>query len=133
ARLKERLGRGKVEVSLKFQPDPSAAAADMRINRELARSLLGAHAELAELAGGGVEPDLAHLLQWPGLIEQADGDIESAFEPAMALFGEAVEDLIAAREQEGRAIAAMLEQRLAGVAEQARTVRERLPAIREAV
>ncbi|WP_376695676.1 YicC/YloC family endoribonuclease [Wenzhouxiangella sp. EGI_FJ10305] len=132
-RLKDRLGRGKVEVSLKFQPDPAAAAADMRINIDVARNLLRAHDEIADLAGGSAEPDLVHLLSWPGLVEQVDSDLESAFEPALELLDEAIEDLIAAREQEGRAIAEMLEQRLAGIEAQARNVRERLPEIRQAL
>lgn len=133
SRLKASLGRGKVEVSLKFQPDPSAAASEMRINLDVARTLLRAHDEIADLAGGSAEPDLVHLLSWPGLIEQGDEDFESAHEPALALFDEAVEELIAAREQEGRAIAEMLEQRLAGVEFQAGAVRERLPDIRRAL
>ncbi|WP_376693767.1 YicC/YloC family endoribonuclease [Wenzhouxiangella sp. EGI_FJ10409] len=133
SRLKDRLGRGKVEVSLKFQPDPSAAAAEMRINLDVARTLLRAHDEIADLAGGSAEPDLVHLLSWPGLIEQSDGDLASAFEPALAAFDSAIDELIAAREQEGRAIADMLEQRLAGVESQARAVRERLPEIRSAL
>lgn len=133
ARLKERLGRGKVEVSLKYQPDASAAAAEMRINLDVARTLLRAHDEIADLAGGSAEPDLVHLLSWPGLIEQDDRDLASGFEPALALLDDAIEDLIAAREQEGRAIAEMLEQRLAGVESQARAVRDRLPEIRRAL
>jgi uncharacterized protein (TIGR00255 family) len=133
SRLKERLARGKVEVSLKFQPDSSATAADMRINLDVARSLLRAHDEIADLAGGSAEPDLVHLLSWPGLIEQVGSDLESAFEPALGLLDEAIDELIAAREQEGSAIAGMIEQRLTGVETQARTVRERLPEIREAL
>jgi len=132
-RLKDRLGRGKVEVSLKFQPDVAASAADLRINQDVARSLLRAHDDLAELARGSAEPDLVHLLSWPGLVEQASVDIESVHEPALALFDQAVDGLIAAREQEGRAIAGMLEQRLDGIAEQGRLVRERLPEIRSAL
>ncbi|MDZ7790763.1 MAG: YicC/YloC family endoribonuclease [Xanthomonadales bacterium] len=133
ARLQDRLGRGKVEVSLKFQPDSSANAAEMRINLDVARSLLRAHDEIADLAGGSAEPDLVHLLSWPGLIDQVDADLEPAFEPALALLDGAIEDLIAAREQEGGSIARMLEQRLAGIEAQGRMVRERLPAIREAL
>ncbi|RFF27309.1 MULTISPECIES: YicC/YloC family endoribonuclease [unclassified Wenzhouxiangella] len=132
-RLKERLGRGKVEVSLKFQPDPAVAAADMRINIDIARNLLRAHDDIADLAGGSAEPDLVHLLSWPGLVEQADSDLESAFDPALDLLDEAIDALVAAREQEGRAIADMLEQRLAGIEAQASAVRERLPSIREAL
>jgi len=133
SRLKDRLGRGKVEVSLKFQPDPAAAGAEMRINLDVARNLLRAHDEIADLAGGSAEPDLVHLLSWPGLIEQADSDLESTFEPALGMLDAAIEELIAAREQEGNAIAAMLEQRLAGVEAQAGAVRERLPEIRKAL
>jgi len=133
SRLKDRLGRGKVEVSLKVQADPSVAAAEMRINLDVARNLLRAHDEIADLAGGSAEPDLVHLLSWPGLIEQTEGDLESAFGDALELLDDAIADLIAAREQEGQAIAEMLEQRLAGIEAQARAVRERLPAIREAL
>jgi uncharacterized protein (TIGR00255 family) len=132
-RLKARLGRGKVDVSLKFQPDGSATAAEMRVNLELARSLLRVHDEIAELAGGSAEPDLVHLLSWPGLIEQGEGEFEQAYEPALEAFDRAIDELIAAREQEGRAIAEMLEQRLAGIETQSREVRERLPEIRRAL
>jgi uncharacterized protein (TIGR00255 family) len=131
-RFKDRLGRGKVDVGVRFQRD-GAAEADLRINQELARGLLRAHDELAALAGRGREPDLVQLLAWPGLVAQAETDIEAAQAPALALLDAAIDDLIAAREQEGRAIAAMLEQRLAGIETEAGRVRERLPAIREAV
>lgn len=131
-RFKDRLGRGKVEVGVRFQRDP-AVEAELGINQALARGLLRAHDELAALAGHGREPDLVRLLAWPGLVAQAETDIEAAREPALALLDGAIDDLIAAREQEGRAIAAMLEQRLAGIETEAARVRERLPAIREAV
>jgi uncharacterized protein (TIGR00255 family) len=133
SRLKDRLGRGKVEVSLKFQADAAASSTGLEVNFELARSLLRAHDEIAELAGGSAEPDLVHLLDWPGLIAQAEVDPATIHEPAMAAFDEAVDELIAAREQEGRAIAGMLEQRLAGIETQAVAVRERLPEIRQAL
>ena len=130
---KERLARGKLEVVLKFQRDPSAAAADMRINADLALGLLRAHDELIKLAGQAGAPDMLQLLSWPGLLEQGDLDPGEIHDPAMALLDGTVDDLIAAREREGEAIAVMVEQRLGGIDKQIAVVREHLPAIREAL
>jgi uncharacterized protein (TIGR00255 family) len=132
-RLKERLGRGKIEVSLRFQADPAAAGARLSINHDLARALVDAHDEIAELAGGSAEPDLVHLLDWPALIEQQRPDLDGDREQALTLLDEAIARLIEAREQEGRAIAEMLETRLDGIAGQVEIVRERLPEIRSAL
>lgn len=136
-RLQARLGRGKVEVNLKFLPDAGQAAARMTINAELAQGLLRAHEELASLATASgartAAADLVRLLSWPGLVEQADSDIEASFDEALALLDETLSDLIAAREQEGRAIAGMIEQRLQGVEEQLELVRSHLPEIRAAL
>ena len=130
---KDRLARGKLEVVLRFQRDPSAAAADMRLNAELAGGLLKAHDELIRLAGRSGAPDLLQLLNWPGVLEHGELDPGEIHDPALVLLDGAVDDLIAAREREGAAIAAMVEQRLAGIEEQIGRVREHLPAIRAAV
>ena len=131
--LKNGLGRGKVEVSLKFQADPAAASARLEVNHELARALVNAHDEIAELTGGSAKPDLVHLLDWPGLIVQERADLEDDRRQALELLDQAIAALIAAREQEGAAIAEMLESRLAGIAAQIAIVRERLPEIRTAL
>lgn len=132
-RLKERLARGKVEVTLKFRPDPAASVGQLGVNADLARSLLNAHAEIRRLAGTSAQPDLIHLLAWPGLIEQSGTDFETAAKTALELFDRAVDELLAARGQEGQAIAEMLEQRLTGIDEQVALVRKHLPEIRAAV
>ena len=132
-RLKNRLGRGKVEVSLKFHADPVATSARLEVNHELARALVDAHDEIAEMAGGSAEPDLVHLLDWPGLIVQEGADLEDDRIRALELLDQAIAALIASREQEGAAIAEMLESRLAGMAVQIAIVRERLPEIRSAL
>ena len=132
-RFKERLGRGKVEVSLRFQADPATTSARLEVNHELARALVDAHDEIAEMAGGSAEPDLVHLLNWPGLIVQEHADLEDDRVQALELLDQAIAALVAAREQEGAAIAEMLESRLAAMASQVEVVRERLPEIRTAL
>jgi uncharacterized protein (TIGR00255 family) len=130
ARFKDALSRGKVEASLRFQADPAAASADLRLNGDLARALVRCHDELAALSGGAADPDLVHLLDWPGMIVQERPDFEAEREAAGKLLDEAIAALIEAREQEGAAIAEMIESRLVGIEQQVAIVREHLPAIR---
>jgi uncharacterized protein (TIGR00255 family) len=130
ARFKDALSRGKVEANLRFQADPAAASADLRLNGDLARALVRCHDELAALSGGAADPDLVHLLDWPGMIVQERPDFEAEREAAGKLLDEAIAALIEAREQEGAAIAEMIESRLVGIEQQVAIVREHLPAIR---
>src|SRR5690625_7777117 len=116
--LKARLGRGKVEATLRYHPDPASAAARLALNTDLARSLLVAHDELAGLVepeGRNSPPDLVRLLAWQGLIDQAEDDLTQEFERVMAEIDEAIDDLEAARCQSGQAIDDMITPHLAVV------------------
>ena len=132
-RFKQALSRGKVEASLRFQADAAAASADLRLNTDLARALVRCRDELAGLSGGAADPDLVHLLDWPGMIIQERPDFDAERAAALTLLEDAVAALIAAREQEGQAIAEMIETRLAGIAGQVAEVRSYLPQIRTAL
>jgi len=132
-RLKKTFSRGKIEVNLRYQPDPAAQAATLELNVSLARSLLRQHEVLAKLAGSAAEPDLVRMLAWPGLIIEQRLDFESERTRALDLFDVCIDDLSAARAQEGRAIVDMLEPRLAGILEQVAIVRQHLPEVRRAL
>jgi uncharacterized protein (TIGR00255 family) len=105
----------------------------LRLNAELARALVRCHDELAGLSGGAADPDLVHLLNWPGLIVQERPDFEAEREAALTLLDDAIVALIEAREQEGSAIAEMIESRLAGIETQVEAVAAHLPEIRQAL
>ncbi|MEN1726918.1 MAG: YicC/YloC family endoribonuclease [Pseudomonadota bacterium] len=132
--LKARLHRGKVEANFRFQPDAAAASAEIKLNPELAKALLGAHGELAALNGAdAAQPDLVRLLSWPGVVVTERPDLENERGLALTLLDQAIDALIAAREQEGQALAEMIEARLVGIEAQVTEVRAHLPAIREAL
>lgn len=131
--FKRRLARGKVDATLRFQPDPAAAGSSVELNRPLAGALLGQVRALGEMGGVAGEPDLVRLLSWPGVVVEQRPDFEAERERALALLERALDALLEARATEGRAIAAMLESRLDGIVEQVGKVREHLPAVREAL
>jgi len=132
-RFKQRFSRGKIEINLRYLPDPAAEAATLELNQALARSLLNRLAELQKLAGDTSEQDLTRLLAWPGMITEQRPDFDDERVRALGLLDRAIDDLADARCQEGRAIAGMLTPRLDSILDQVARVREHLPAVREAL
>ncbi|MBS3743074.1 MAG: YicC family protein [Wenzhouxiangellaceae bacterium] len=133
ARFKQRFSRGKIEINLRYQPDPAAEAATLELNEALARSLLARLERLQKLAGDTAEQELIRLLAWPGMIIEQRPDFDAERARALDLLDCCIDDLAAARAQEGRAIADMLRPRLDGILEQVAKVRKHLPAVREAL
>ncbi len=129
--FKQSLQRGKVEAGLRFQPEPGAESAHLTLDAQLAQRLGQLVRDLAAHTGShAAEPDLVRLLGWPGVVVQERLDFDDERGAAMELLGEALAALVAAREQEGAAIAAMIEERLAGIERQVAEVRAHLPEIR---
>ncbi len=131
SRFKQRVQRGKIEAGLRFQADPAVESARLQLNEELATGLGRLIEELGNHTPGAAQPDMAQLLAWPGLVIQQRPDFEDERTAAMALLDEALDALIAAREQEGAAIAEVIESRLVGIEVQVEQVRGHLPQIRE--
>ena len=123
-----RLGRGKVECALYFRRAFNEDA-EMQIDTDLVE-LIGHRisdvtAKLPNVAA--VNP--IEILRWPGVVQQAEVDIE----PLVAQAGELLEVALAAigemRASEGARIADMLEARCAEIAEIAKNVRTRMPEV----
>ena len=132
-RFKQRLNRGKLEAGLRFQADAALESSSLQLNESLAQGLGRLVRELARHTGGAAEADAVRLLSWPGLVTQERLDFEGERAAAMTLLDEALSALIEAREQEGLAIAEMIETRLRGIDVQIEQVRAHLPEIRSAL
>jgi len=133
ARFKQRFSRGKVEINLRYVPDPGREAAALSLNEELARSLMDKYRQLQAMSGDWADRDLVRLMSWPGLIVEQAPDLGDEHARALALLDRCIDDLAAARQQEGEAIAEMVRSRLDGISDQVVRVREHLPAVREAL
>ena len=107
--LKERLGRGHVEVVLSLE---RRTGQGFEFNRELVSGYVTAYRKAAaEFATSG-EPDLNVVFRMPSALGESaplDGDFESA---VLAGLEKAIEKLNGMREQEGRGMEAELRQRL---------------------
>ena len=129
-RLSRRLGRGKVECTLRLR----AAATDtaLEIDEDRLAAVVAASRRVAETLPEAAAPDTLRLLQWPGVRKDDAPDLEAGAGAALDAFDRALAELAAMREAEGGRIETFLRERSAQVADLAETVRERLPAVREA-
>jgi len=125
--LKEKMGRGHVEISLSLERSSNET---FSINREIIGGYIAAFRAAAAEFSIAATPDLNAVLRIPGALdsanEAADGDIESA---VMARADEALDRLNRMREEEGRGIARELRERMAHLVEASKSVQQHRRAV----
>lgn len=127
--LRQRLARGKVECSVRFESVDTAQAPTVNAARlkEIADALAAIQAQVPSACA----PTTLALLNQPGVMETQHLDQEAIKTAAKAMFDQALDELIDARGREGEKLADMITTRLTAVSEQVATVRSLLPQILE--
>ena len=126
-----KVGRGKVEVALRYNRD-SAAVAAAEPDRARLQELRAALAVLAEELGPVAQPEPMRVLAWPGVIRQDAAEVAPPLAEATALFNKALADFADTRGREGERTAAFLRERLEALAALVERVRQRGPQVRDA-
>ncbi|MBT8420916.1 MAG: YicC family protein [Gammaproteobacteria bacterium] len=127
-RVRDRISRGKVECLLRYRA-PARQETALGINYDLARQLVGAVKEIAELwpNEGTISP--LDILNWPGIVETPVPDPDAIGEPMLNVLDEALTELIGMRSREGEKLTALIRSRCTEISAIVSAVRERLPAI----
>ncbi len=73
-RLNKRLGRGKVDCTLRFTASVGSSAA-VRVNRRLAQQIIDAADEVCHLLHESVPPKAMDIMRWPGVLEAEEVDL----------------------------------------------------------
>jgi uncharacterized protein (TIGR00255 family) len=125
--LKEKMGRGHVEVSLSLERMTNET---FSLNREIVGGYITAFRAAAAEFSLAAEPDLNAILRMPGVLDSAndsaDGEIESA---VMEKVGEALARLNQMREEEGQGIARELRERMDHLADAVKLVQHHRRAV----
>jgi uncharacterized protein (TIGR00255 family) len=120
--LKEKIGRGHVEVSLSLE---RARSETFSLNREIVGGYIAAFRTAAAEFSLATAPDLNAVLRMPGALDSAndsaDGDIEAA---VMEKVGEALDRLNQMRDEEGCGIDRELRDRMAHLVEAGKIVQQ---------
>ncbi|NVK25815.1 MAG: YicC family protein [Gammaproteobacteria bacterium] len=126
-RLRKKLQRGKVEVFLKYNANPSAVG-ELTINKNLAKQIIEATAWVSETAKTS-DLNPVDILRWPGVMEAEEADMGSIQKEILAAFDGLIKDFIDARASEGSNLKAMIDTRLEGVLQQVDIVSQHMPEV----
>jgi uncharacterized protein (TIGR00255 family) len=121
-----RLGRGKVEAGLRIQTAASANA-PVELDEGALRQLLDAASAVQRVSGAAEPLRAIDCLRWPGVVRATPLDMEGLASSALALLGEALDELVAMRAREGERLATLMRQRLEAMAAIVSQVRALVP------
>ncbi|WP_110693425.1 YicC/YloC family endoribonuclease [Salinicola halophyticus] len=127
--MRQRLARGKVECSLRFDPVEGNAAPG--INADQLTALCQALAQVRAQLPEAPMPNALELLAHPGVMATQRLDINQVKAAGLELFDAALKDLETGRAREGERLAELIRERLSGIRQQVNLVREHLPLILE--
>ena len=127
AKLLERLKRGKIDCNLRVEAN--TAASGVVVNEAHARSVIDAARQISTLTGSNDVLNSLEILQWPGVLEVKNADVELMSKDIGQAFDEALEQLIDTRAREGDKLRELISQRCDGVAAQIIELRTRVPEI----
>ncbi|WP_199671352.1 YicC/YloC family endoribonuclease [Salinisphaera sp. Q1T1-3] len=123
-----RVARGKVEVSarLALATSHQAIAVDSERLGALSEALDHVRSQVIDCRA----PDALALLNFPGVQQQVEPDVQRLQADAMTALDGAVDALADMRASEGQRLAEMLSNRASAIAEHARLVGDRIPEVR---
>ena len=113
--LTARLSRGKVECRLYLQKNDAAAAPEMALNGGLLTQLQATQAQLRQQFPEAAPLSVAELLRWPGMLAD-DGLAFDELMPVIREMAEAgIDEFLDSRAREGAKLAAIIDERVAGM------------------
>ncbi|MCB1873324.1 MAG: YicC family protein [Gammaproteobacteria bacterium] len=131
-RVAKRLGRGKVDCSLRYKP-ASDSDAGVKVNFRLAQQIIDCAGEVSKLLHDSSPLRAMDILSWPGVLESDDKDLTPLQKRASECLERALSSLVETREREGAKLAELVAQRCASLRLEVAKVISLMPAILEAM
>lgn len=131
-RVTARLGRGKLDLVLKFKPGEMAEAG-LRVDRRMVEQLIKADMEVASMLNVDSYLKPVELLRWPGVLQEEEQDFTPVKQQALELLDGTLESLVESRQREGTRLAEMVLQRCRAMQEQVQKVRVLMPEVLQGV
>jgi uncharacterized protein (TIGR00255 family) len=126
-RVASRVSRGKLDLTFRLRAPEGAAGlqVDPTRLRELSDLAIDLTARFP-----GLHTEFTQLLQFPGVLHGPATDAAALQEQALLLLDEVLEEFVASREREGFKLAAVIAERVDGIARITLDLRELMPQIR---
>jgi uncharacterized protein (TIGR00255 family) len=125
-RIAARIGRGKVDCTLRFRAG-AAAGMELNVNEDLLRSLAAAVQVVVTCVPQSQAPNSVDLLRWPGVLNVQESNKDAVQASALAVLDEGLDELSATRLREGCKLKEAILGRCLALEERVAEVRRRLP------
>ena len=119
------MSSGKVDARLVCKNSANSQQGEIKINDALVKNLLVAKSRLEKLTKKSMSLSTMDILQWPGVMDEAQSDFASYTKTAKTLFVETVDELIKTREEEGARLCKLLLTRAKAITTIVKSVRKR--------
>jgi uncharacterized protein (TIGR00255 family) len=123
--LKQKVKRGKLEVNVRFHVATGEQGLDIDESRLAA--VTKALAKIQASVDNTAQVNPVELLQYPGVLIDAELDIEAVHAELLKLFDKALEDFLAGRSREGSVLADAIRERLTAISEIVAEIRAEVP------
>ena len=127
-KVRKKITRGKLDINLRFTTADNNAAA-LSVNESLVQSLQQTHLKIAGLTHNHDSMSSLHIMQWPGVLQEAETDEKQRDTAILESFDGAIEQLLKARAREGEAMKQLLLDRIELINVQVEHVRKEFPVI----
>ncbi|MCF6319658.1 MAG: YicC family protein [Proteobacteria bacterium] len=132
--LNQYINRGKVEVYIKYYPNPNADINDLTINLPMLQQLLHCNDEInKKIANVNTELNTMDILRWPELVIQTPKDTSELEQTTLDLIKQVAQKLLKARIREGESLKAVLLEKLAIIINIKTTVEQYIPEIQKSL
>jgi len=131
-RVGQRLKRGKLDCTLRFQPGVDQSG-EIRVNRALLSRLREAAREIGALAESAAAPTVTDFMRWPGVLHEQPTDLTPVQSLGVNLLDRTLDTLTATREREGTRLAQTVAERCAAMREHTGRVKQRMPRVVEEI
>ena len=109
--VRQYLARGKVDATLRFDPEGSESIVAISLDQQLIKNLMTAQADIQGLAASAAPMSVSDILNWPGVVQPETFDFDDLSKAAAALLKITLKDLVEARSREGERLVGFIEQR----------------------
>ena len=127
-RINKRLGRGKVDCNVRFQP-PAEMPGEITINEALVKKLAHASREVDALLYNPSPVSSLEVMQWPGVLQAPGLDEGQLRSEALILLDCAIDEMGLHRGREGESLKAIILKRCDAAEEGVSAVKARLPEV----
>ncbi len=128
--IAKQLERGKVEASFRYQASGDITT-EFTLNQAAFRKVINTISTINEELTEPADVDAIQIMQWPGVLQQADIDYSDLHKAAQKLLKSTLADLQAVRQREGDALGKLVIQRLHQITKEVKIIRKVVPTIQE--